>query len=58
MKASPMYYDLGDDGMKTKDNFLEGAKVTQDNAVYGASDKKANFGPGDSVNGQSGKKKK
>ncbi|WP_263297860.1 hypothetical protein [Neobacillus bataviensis] len=44
--------------MKTKDNFLEGAKVTQDNAVYGASDKKANFGPGDSVNGQSGKKKK
>lgn len=44
--------------MKTKDNFLEGAKVTKDNAIYGASDQKAKFGPGDSVNGKSGQKKK
>lgn len=43
--------------MKTKDNFLEGAKVTQDNAIYGTSDKKAKNGPGDSPNVNADKNK-
>ncbi|MCM3570168.1 hypothetical protein [Neobacillus mesonae] len=35
--------------MKTKDNFLEGAKVTKDNQVF-APDSKSKNGTGDSEN--------
>jgi len=36
--------------MKTKDNFLEGAKVTKDNQIYGTPNSKSKDGTGDSPN--------
>lgn len=44
--------------MKTKDNFLEGAKVTKDNQIYGTPNSKAKDGTGDSPNDNVGKKKR
>ncbi len=43
--------------MKTKDNFLEGAKVTNDNQIYGTPNSKGKDGTGDSPNDNVGKKK-
>ncbi|MED4204967.1 hypothetical protein [Neobacillus mesonae] len=42
--------------MKTKDNFLEGAKVTKDNQVF-APDSKSKNGTDDSQNNHVGKSK-
>ncbi|WP_268876468.1 hypothetical protein [Litchfieldia alkalitelluris] len=36
--------------MKTKQKFLEGAKVTDDNQIYGTPNSKAKNGTGDSPN--------
>jgi len=36
--------------MKTKDNFLEGAKITKDNQIYGTPNSKSKDGTGDSPN--------
>lgn len=36
--------------LKTKDNFLKGAKVTKDNQIYGTPNSKAKDGTGDSPN--------
>lgn len=44
--------------MKTKDNFLEGAKVTNDNQIYGTPNSKSKNGTGDSPNDQSTRVKK
>ena len=41
--------------MKTKDDFLEGAKVTQDNQIYGTPNSKNQNGTGDSPNDNVGK---
>ena len=41
--------------MKTKDDFLEGAKVTQDNQIYGTPNSKSKNGTGDSPNDNVGK---
>ncbi|MCM3724664.1 hypothetical protein M3226_03000 [Neobacillus cucumis] len=45
--------------MNTKDDFLEGAKVTQDNQIYGTpnSKSKSKNGTGDSPNDNVGKNK-
>ncbi|WP_018664732.1 hypothetical protein [Heyndrickxia acidiproducens] len=44
--------------MKTKDDFLEGAKVTHDNQIYGTPNRKAKDGTGNSPNDDAGKSKK
>ncbi|GER67852.1 hypothetical protein BpJC7_16000 [Weizmannia acidilactici] len=44
--------------MKTKDDFLEGAKVTKDNQIYGTPNSKAKAGTGNSPNDDLGKRKK
>lgn len=36
--------------MKKKEQFLEGAKVTQDNQIYGTPNSKSKNGTGDSPN--------
>jgi hypothetical protein len=36
--------------MKTKDDFLEGAKVTKDNQIFGTANSKSKNGTGDSPN--------
>ncbi|MCU9614820.1 hypothetical protein OEV98_14850 [Caldibacillus lycopersici] len=36
--------------MKTKDNFLEGNKVTKDNQIYGTPNSKSKNGTGNSPN--------
>jgi hypothetical protein len=36
--------------MKPKDDFLEGAKVTKDNQIYGTPNSKSKDGTGDSPN--------
>ena len=41
--------------VKTKDDFLEGAKVTQDNQIYGTPNSKSKNGTGDSPNDNVGK---
>jgi hypothetical protein len=43
--------------MKTKDNFLEGAKVTKDNQIYGTPNSKSKNGTGDSPNDNVSKNK-
>jgi hypothetical protein len=43
--------------MKTKDNFLEGAKVTKDNQIFGTPNSKSKNGTGDSPNDNVGKNK-
>jgi hypothetical protein len=45
----------GDVKMKTKDNFLEGAKVTKDNQIFGTPNSKSKNGTGDSPNDNVGK---
>lgn len=44
--------------MKTKDDFLIGAKVTKDNQVYGTPNSKGKNGNGDSPNDNTAKNKK
>lgn len=43
--------------MKTKDNFLEGSKVTKDNQIVGTPNSKSKNGTGDSPNDNVGKDK-
>lgn len=43
--------------MKTKDDFLEGAKVTKDNQIYGTPNSKSKDGTGNSPNDDVGKNK-
>ncbi|WP_165571542.1 hypothetical protein [Cytobacillus praedii] len=42
--------------MKSKDNFLEGAKVTRDNQIFGTPNSKSKNGTGDSPNDNKGKR--
>jgi hypothetical protein len=43
--------------MKTKDNFLEGAKVTKDNQIFGTPNSKSKDGTGNSPNDDVGNNK-
>lgn len=38
--------------MKTKDNFIEGAKVTQDNQIFPSKNKKSQSAKGNKENGE------
>lgn len=42
--------------LKTKDNFLEGAKVTKDNQIFGTPNSKSKNGTGNSPNDNANKK--
>jgi hypothetical protein len=43
--------------MKTKDDFQKGAKVTNDNQIYGTPNSKSKNGTGDSPNDNGGRTK-